>query len=332
MICVVSKGTIYGITAFEIFRQLVHHKEVECFVLEIAVDNGIFNHLKSSCLSKKKSNCRLEVTTNTFEKYIVCNEPIQYSFQLQLILNHNVTTIFIEDILLCQIRVLLAPILNLRRCNTLDEALMNWSLNNSFIPQKEYIDHKKLVLTNMVECNQTFFKEIFVWFLRCKNISKFVPTKFLNKVIAIQKSKTDIKTKYICFMDIIVLINKYFTNIVQKYMIKNDLSVSIELYGYKQEVLSLSRKSLYLVEKKGCLRLKSFAILFNLRWFFNTMYNCKKSIGLDGEYGHTENGYGQTFHKYDDMIKWVITHPNALKDAELVVLDPIPTEYIFNDL
>jgi hypothetical protein len=91
------------------------------------------------------------------------------------------------------------------------------------------------------------------------------------------------------------------------------------------------RKSLYLIRKNNdYLHLKSFAILFNLRWFFNTRYNSKKALGFDGEYGRTITGYGQTFHKYDDVLLWLTTHPNTIEDVEFVILDPIPSHYIFN--
>jgi hypothetical protein len=99
----------------------------------------------------------------------------------------------------------------------------------------------------------------------------------------------------------------------------------------RDEMNLKNRKSLYLVRKNvDDLHLKSFAILFNLRWFFNTMYNSKKAFGLDKEYGITEDGYyGQTIYKYDDVLLWLITHPNTIDEVEFVVLDPIPPNYIF---
>jgi hypothetical protein len=140
-------------------------------------------------------------------------------------------------------------------------------------------------------------------------------------------------------MDIITRINDYFVKMVKNYYKKEhvkditdyNLDFSIELYGRKEEIMDpTSRKSLYLVQKhEDHIHLKSFAILFNLRWFFNTRYNCKKSLGFDFQYGRTINGYGQTFHKYDDVLRWLVTHPNAIEDVEFVVLDPIPPNYIF---
>jgi hypothetical protein len=140
-------------------------------------------------------------------------------------------------------------------------------------------------------------------------------------------------------MDIITRINDYFVKMVKNYYKKEhvkditdyNLDFSIELYGRKEEIMDpTSRKSLYLVQKhEDHIHLKSFAILFNLRWFFNTRYNCKKSLGFDFQYGRTINGYAQTFHKYDDVLRWLVTHPNAIEDVEFVVLDPIPPNYIF---
>lgn len=82
---------------------------------------------------------------------------------------------------------------------------------------------------------------------------------------------------------------------------------------------------------KDDLKFKSLGILFNLRWFFNTRNNNKKIFGLDGEYGLTDEGLiGQTFHKYDDVLLWLVSNPNTLEEVEFVVIDHISDFYIFN--
>lgn len=352
-----TKGTIFGQTAFKIFKELTKQSSINCQEFHIKLGNTEYNNIKNiknngfinpikliefdNIKIKKSSNCKLEVSLKSILYFLYKdNLPLNYSFFLTVHLNQKLTQIIIEDVCMCQINVLLEPLLNLRKCYSINEALMNWSLNNNFLSFQEYFNHSKLINNGIVECNQKYFDEILKWFLRCKNILNFVPKKFLNKVKNIQKSKKAIENKYIQFMDIIILINKYFIKMVRKYYnFENvgklnlyNLTFPIELYGNKEDILNpIKRKSLYLVKKKkDYLYLKSFAILFNLRWFFNTRYNSKKSLGLDGEYGKTINGYGQTFHKYDDVIKWLVTHPNTIEDVEFVILDPIPFEYIFN--
>ncbi|CCV01885.1 hypothetical protein IIV22A_041R [Invertebrate iridescent virus 22] len=357
-----KKGIIFGETAFKIFKKITTFSDptkglIECQNFHIKMDTIDFNAVKHDyavkhgCINpvefekvkiKKKSNCKLELNFNSTTCFLYIL-PLNYSFSLKINLNQKITQINIEDVCMCQINVLLEPLLNLRKCYTINEALMNWSLNNNFLFFQDYFNHSKLINNGIVECNPKYFDEILRWFLRCENILNFVPKKFLNKVKLIQKSKINITNKYIQFMDIIILINKHFTKMVRKYhTFENigklsfyNLNFPIELYGNKEDILNpnIKRKSLYLVKKKNdYLHLKSWAILFNLRWFFNTRYNSKKSLGLDGEYGRTINGYGQTFHKYDDVLQWLVTHPNTIEDVEFVVLDPIPLEYIFNGL
>jgi hypothetical protein len=90
------------------------------------------------------------------------------------------------------------------------------------------------------------------------------------------------------------------------------------------EKLPTRRISVSFTPFPGCVELRPFAVLDNLRWFFNTRFNSCETFGLDGEYGRSLLGLGQTFHKYEDMLKWLISHPHSINSAELVVLDTIP--------
>ena len=225
---------------------------------------------------------------------------------------------------------------------------------------------KKVQSADNEVTNVQYLKSKMGWFLNHNTINLLVPPKFIKKVkrnlVIVQKNPDLYVEVTITFLTILFNIKKYFVKKVQQYYIKEcvysvglfDLIFDIELYGRKEEVLNHNqRKSLHLtpptqskynyfhhfsqsrsvpdtIEEEDYFHLKSSAILYNLRWFFNTTCNNKKSFGLDGEYGLTEDGKnGQTFHKYDDVIFWLVTHPNTIKEVEFVVLDPIPRNYIF---
>lgn len=344
----ITTGIISGQSAFEIFKQISKNNgdnfhNIILKEIHLKFDSISFNSVGDGLLDhyykiKKISNCKLEATlklsTDT-TKYFLYKEMFDNEYcSLTLKLNSTLYQIKIENIFNVQINVLLEPLLNLRNCYSIEEALMNWALNNKFMVQQNYIKHGK-ILDDLGLYKPKHFEKYLSYFLGCENIIKFVPNKFKNKVLNIQKTKQNNPVE---FMTTIDLINKFFINKVKKYHKKEkiyklgsfNLNFSFELYGSKDEVYHpTNRKSLYLVKKDGYLHLKSFAILFNLRWFFNTRYNSKKVLGLNKEYGITNHGYGQTLYKYDDVLLWLITHPNAIENVELVVLDPIPFNYIF---
>lgn len=328
-----ENGIIFGQTAFKILKTISDHDQNHNIVLDEI-------HLKSNktynYTIKKISNCKVEVTGKP--KYFIYSptDSTKNFITLNLMINSTLQKVILEDILDVQINVLLQPIIDLRKCESLNEALMNWSLNNIFLQSQEYFNHKKLISLNIVSLN---LKRKIFWFLKEKNVQKFVPKNFLQKVNRIQKSKKNYLILLEEFMDIIQHINQHFIKMVKKYYKMENVAqiqpynftFPIELYGNREEI-NECRKSLYLVRKnKDFIHLKSFAILFNLRWFFNTRYNSKKSLGFDKEYGITIDGYGQTLHKYDDVLLWLITHPNTIEDVEFVVLDPIPSNYIFKE-
>lgn len=343
-------GIIFGQTAFKIFKKLETSEKVDLSEFHIKLDalhfnnlrDGYFNHLYQI---KKISNCKLGVVHNGVRYYLYKDMPgvVLSHHTLTLFLNGELTLIKIEMILSVQINVLLEPLLNLRKCQSLNEALMNWSLNHSFddITPLGYINHSKLLENfpkEVIEFNYNSIPEILKKFLNCDDIL-LIPQRFLKKVLALQKKKDNenIRIKVSKFMDIITFITKHFTKLVHRYskfegvadVSRYNLNFPIELYGNPKKI-GCKRKSLFLFKRNNdYIRLKSFAILHNLRWFFNTRYNSKKSLGFDGEYGRTINGYAQTFHKYDDVLLWLITHPNTIEDVEFVILDPIPPNYIF---
>lgn len=374
-----TNGIISGQTAFKIYEIICNNCNQKLEFLDLRdidqihikldpmtfnnIRDGYFNHLYKI---KQISNCKLRVTTKIqqkFEYFLYKEMPgtiIKY-VSLNLMINSTLLNVKIEDITSVQLDTLLSPLINLRKCYDINEALMNWSLNNNFINFQTYIDHKQLLYGENSIINQINLISNISWFLECKNIIKFVPKKFIRKVSFLhRKTNRDVnpfghmgpndlgawvigsekvKKLFIDFMDILSDINKHFVKMVRKYhrteqisqISSYNLNFPIELYGNKEDIFHPTRrKSLFLVRKNNDhLHLKSFAILFNLRWFFNTRYNSKKSLGFDGEYGRTINGYGQTFHKYDDVLLWLITHPNTIEDVEFVVLDPIPSNYIF---
>lgn len=339
-----ENGIIFGQTAFKILKTISEVGKDHNIILDeihLKFDpiyfNRDFNHLYRI---RKISNCKLQATSKHEKtKYFLYKDmpgAIIKSFSLELMINSMLQNINIEDIVSVQINVLLQPLIDLRKCQSINEALMNWSLNNIFLEFQDYFNHKKLINSSLVTCDPLSFKRNVSWFLANENIDKFVPKRFLQKVNCIQKSK---KILIIEFMDVVERINEHFIKMVRKYYKTEHVAqitsynyiFPIELYGKKDEIYHPTcRKSLYLVRKsKDYLHLKSFAVLFNLRWFFNTRYNSKKSLGFDKEYGRTINGYGQTIHKYDDVLLWLITHPNTIEDVEFVILDPIPPNYIF---
>lgn len=344
---VLKNGIIFGQTAFKILKTISESDQNHNIFLEeihIKVNSTYFDRVKNGCLDplfriKKISNCKVSFGDNP-KYFLYMDDGTVEHFSSNLTINTTLTSLLFEDILDVQINSLLQPIIELRRCKSINEALMNWSLNNIFIENQDYFNHKKLISSNMVCSNAIYFKKKVWWFLKNENIQQFVPKKFLQKVEHIHKSKKTHSMLLIEFMDIVVHINQYFLKMVRKYyktehvqqITSYDYSFPIELYGNMEEINHpTNRKSLYLVRKnKEHVRLKSFAILFNLRWFFNTRYNYKKSLGFDKEYGKTVNGYAQTFHKYDDVLLWLITHPNTVEEVEFVVLDPIPPNYIFS--
>lgn len=355
-------GIIFGQTAFKIFNIICNnYEDYYCNKINFKMDeihlkldpmtfnnvrDGYFNHTYKI---KQISNCKLQVTT---KKQGYCDEIKYFLYKdipctiikyvlLNLKINSTLQRIKIQDITSVQLNTLLSPLINLRKCFDINEALMNWSLNNNFMEFQTYIHHRQLGSDSII--NRLNLVKNISWFLGCESIINFVPKKFVHKVSSLHnKSNRNTVKMFNEFMDIISHINEHFIKMVRKYhkteqisqITSYSLSFPIELYGNKEDIFNpTKRKSLFLTRKNNDhLHLKSFAILFNLRWFFNTRYNSKKSLGFDGEYGRTINGYGQTFHKYDDMLLWLITHPNTIEDVEFVILDPIPSNYIFQNL
>jgi hypothetical protein len=344
-----TTGVVFGQTAFNIFNQIEQNFSLNMDEIHLKLDPQDFNNVRAGLFDqtfkiKKISNCKIGITSNKIKFFLYKDMPgviLKYS-SFEIMINSIQYTLKVENLLSVHINGLLEPLLNLRRCQSLNEALMNWSLNKKFTSSTmvmSSIKIKKLMELSMIDCNPIDFKEKLRWFLTHENIINFVPSKFIKKVKVLHQSKKNTSILYPQFMDIITRINDYFVKMVKNYYKKEhvkditdyNLDFSIELYGRKEEIMDpTSRKSLYLVQKhEDHIHLKSFAILFNLRWFFNTRYNCKKSLGFDFQYGRTINGYAQTFHKYDDVLRWLVTHPNAIEDVEFVVLDPIPPNYIF---
>jgi hypothetical protein len=310
-------GVVCGKTAFNIYKGEKHILDS----IQLKIDFKKVKHIKFHRLS----NCKIKTTINNI-KFILYDNCTISSSKIQIFIHERLHTINIENIINVAIDVYLEPLLNLRNCKDINEALMCWSLNGYFNTNLPSLENHNL--------DFNVLKDKICWFLNHKTINNLVPKKFINMVK---------KTPY-TFLSTLFKINKYFMDKVQKYHNKNNIRnltqfnfmFNIELYGKKEELFndSLHRKSLMMVgnNNKDYLHLKSFAILYNLRWFFNTVYNDKKPLGLDGEYGcSTVNGkYGQTFHKYDDVILWLITHPNTIEEVEFVVVDPIPKNFIFN--
>lgn len=359
-----NSGIISGSTAFKIYENIFENIKVSEIHMKIDFKN--LNILPNFLPNFKKiSNCRIKTTVENINFYLNSSSTTAFIL-LDTFINGLMYTIKVENILDVMIEVLLDPLLRLRNCEDTNEALMCWSLTHldEIRPKslsKFYSQHQPLldfikirkILTKKVQStdnevtNVWYLKSKMGWFLNHNTINLLVPSKFIKKVkrnlVIVQKNPDLYVEVTITFLTILFDIKKYFVKKVQQYYIKEcvysvgpfDLIFDIELYGRKEEVLNHNqRKSLHLTpptqSKYDYFHLKSFAILYNLRWFFNTTCNNKKSFGLDGEYGLTKDGKnGQTFHKYDDVIFWLVTHPNTIKEVEFVVLDPIPRNYIF---
>lgn len=332
-------GIIFGQSAFNIlynhFNGITNH-EINEFHLKFESQQFEFmmNQVHKFKI-KRISNCKVLLTYNNI-KYFLYQSDCNDLFEIEIMINSTMEKVKIENIIDIQIDVLLGPLLSLRKCKGLDEALMCWSLNKNFLSPQVYIDPKNWTSSNLSFCNDDILNKKLGWFLTNDNLMTIVPQRFINKVRKIHKSK---QKNTVDFMDIITNINQYFIKKVHTYFVQEkisnitsfDLNFNIELYGRCMGKFDPknSRKSLYLKrQNKDDVHFKSLAILFNLRWFFNTINNNQKPFGLDGEYGHCSLGYGQTFHKYDDVILWLVTHPNTVNEVEFVILDPIPPQYI----
>ena len=336
-------GVFFGQSAFNIFYNhfngTVNHKIDEA---HLKLEGSQFDFMVKQTNSyriKKLSNCKILLTINKLDKstmkYFLYRKSMvdtSKNLQLEIMVNSTKQKINIDNIIDVQINILLEPLLNLRRCESLNEALMCWSLNGYFLKDQKYIKYDG---SKIPVFDDGILKDALRRFLTNDNILTFVPKQFINKIKKIHNSKQKNINEV---MDIITNINRYFIKKVQTYFRKEkistitsyDLNFKIELYCDDLNHQNNNRKSLSFIRKnKDDIHLKSLAILFNLRWFFNTRYNHQESFGLDGEYGKCSTGYGQTFHKYDDVILWLITHPNTLNEVELVVLDPIPPQYIW---
>lgn len=352
-------GTIIGQTAYYIYRflcgreALLELNEIHMRLSSLDefhhIRNGSLNHIFSL---RKISNCKLQLTfkANSVIKFFVF-QPMygQIGFEeftsseVEVMLNSNLEKVRIENILNAEMSVLLEPLLNLRDCKGIDEAFFNWTLNKKF-NEIGYIDHKQLSQLKL-EYSLDNLKRSVALFLSISNIRRFVPEKFVKKVRKVinflyskkvVKRQEDFKVQsYADFLEVITSINKYFVDKVRRNQSSYEINLlfidfPIKLFGKKEDFLHESkRKSLFLVRKnEDDIHFKSLAILDNLRWFFNTRYNATKSLGFDGEYGRAINGYGQTFHKYDDVMLWLKTHPHTIEEVEYVILDPIPPNYI----
>lgn len=334
-----SKGIIFGQTAFKIFYNLSKNNNNNDLLLNeihLKLEPTDFDEVQNKKIfNKKLSNCKLEVNHKNVKYLLYKNNLNENFFELELSINSTIRKVNIENILNVEIDVLLEPLINLRKCSNINEALMNWSLNSNFKPSQVYINHENII--PLIPSQTLNIAEKSRWMLTNKYFLTFSPKRLINKIKKIHNNKNKTDDTVMEFLNLINNINMYFTEMVKKYN-KNisplnsyTIDFPIELYGNKDEILHSKRKSLYMIKRnKDDLHLKSFAILFYLKWFFNTRYNYKKIFGLDGEYGQTLDGlYGQTFHKYDDVLLWLVTHPCAINETEFVVLDQIPPNYIF---
>jgi len=345
-----KKGIVTGQTAYQIYNTLSkveEHFNDQDF--HIQLDSVIFGYLSLYNKIKRITNCKLKTSFKNINLYIYKNvsEIDLESIPANIMVDSNLFSINLENIISVTINVLLEPLFKLRKCQSVEEAVYNWALNKIYLENPPYIDYKKLKELNMVRINPEYLNDQFNWLLTRPNIYNFIPKKYKTKLLNLQKMK---KNLWVEFMETIVSINKYFIKKVSTYHKStriNELTYffldfNIEFYGLKEEVLdkNIFRKQLLLYnlskvknshDNNHYLHLKSFAILNNLRWFFNTRNNNKKAFGFDGEYGLTKDGeYGQTYHKYDDVILWLTTHPNNIEDVEFIILDSIPLNYIFN--
>lgn len=386
---VFEKGIITRTSAIQLYKTLFqpdHKLDLsglnELHVVFYAEDFDYFRDLPKSnlCTIRKKSNCKLQLRQQNRE--LIQQQMKGNVDQNDELLDNNkgevsTTTIFLykdmpgttfnsvdvadfegqkislEYIVDVYCSVMLKPLIDLRNCNDLDEAMICWSLNKQFFDDQEneqdlidIMKHqiKTCGLENLqktILLQKEAFKSRIVWFLNHKHFQAFVPMKFQNRVKKLWKSRRLLsETSVVEFLDIMHNIHSYFVKKVKTYFNKNikginiyDLEYKIELYG-KREPDETGRISLFFEEYRPAnneqlVHYKSTAILNNLRWFFNTRFNSRETFGLDGEFGRGLSGYGQTFHKYEDMILFLVSHPNTVKHCELVVLDPIPENYIF---
>lgn len=221
--------------------------------------------------------------------------------------------------------MLFDPIFNLRNCKSINEAITSWALNYNFLKCKGVICVKNLSseILNLVEIESLSNK------LLTNPNSRFIPEKFLYKFQQVTKQTRPDPLKFMCLVnELYLLVQKHYTIEQVDRLIPYHLIFPIKLFCQRKELQLVKDgdhrwASLRLVQKfEDDLKFKSLGILFNLRWFFNTRNNNKKIFGLDGEYGLI----GQTFHKYDDVLLWLVSNPNTLEEVEFVISD----FYIFN--
>lgn len=260
-------------------------------------------------------------------------------------LNGSFVSVNLENLGTVTFGVLFDPVFNLRNCKSINEAITSWALNYNFLKCKDVIDVKNLSseILNLVEIESLSNK------LLMNPNSRFIPEKFLYKFKQVTKQTRPNFKDPLKFMCLVNELYFYLCKLVQKHytieqvdrLIPYHLIFPIKLFCQRKELQLVKdedhrahqhRASLRLVQKfEDDLKFKSLGILFNLRWYFNTRNNNKKIFGLDGEYGFTEEGLtGQTFHKYDDVLLWLVSNPNTLEEVELVVIDHISDFYIFN--
>lgn len=385
-------GTIFGQTAYDIYIAIQKESGFYASTLHLKLEPVLFElmiHTNLNRKLKKITNCMLKTSIKgkTFVeddqrssppldvlgrrvsesiKLFLCKNVDINSIEpvlIKIMINTQPLQVKIENIVETTINILLEPILNLRKCKDIEEALTNWALNAVYLESPVYIDFKKLKTLNVVEIDPKYLNGKISWFLATNNIRDFVPQKFLNKIRKLHKSK---KNLWVEFMEVVNDINRYFVKKVRAYHKYNHidsmtyfyLDFPIELYGTdlafseRRSKLLLYDPSKKVPEKpsqfmlglayalsgtipkpppppKTYLRLRSTLIFENLRWFFNTRRNDGKAFGFNGIYGLIDGCYGQTFYKYDDVILWLVTHPNTIEEVELVVLDPIPQNYIY---
>ncbi|AHL67594.1 hypothetical protein DH26_gp101 [Chloriridovirus anopheles1] len=354
---VLSRGIITRESALRVFEHIFGNegsKELDLSELHCMFYPEEFNNFRNLPKITKKSNCKLLFIHNHI-KYFLYKDMPGTTFN-DIVIPGNLIggnlgggNLRIEYIVDVYVNVLLRPLFELRDCDNLDEALMCWSLNNRFSEadsnnanvaktiqsrQHELSTFQKQILFPE-KTGTTIFKKQLDRLLNHKYIHLLVPSKFIIKIKTMHKAKHVSEITVCKFLDIVTNIHVYFKKKVKRYHERNikgvkreDLDFPIELYG-RVAVEGESKLSLHFAPFEGCVHYKSTAILNNMRWFFNTRYNSKEVFGLDGEFGRGLCGYGQTFHKYVDMILFLVSNPNTYKHCELVVLDPIPSEFIF---
>ena len=257
-------------------------------------------------------------------------------------LNGSFVSVNLENLGTVTFGMLFDPIFNLRNCKSINEAITSWALNYNFLKCKGVICVKNLSseILNLVEIESLSNK------LLTNPNSRFIPEKILYKFQQVTKQTRPDPLKFMCLVNelyfyLCKLVQKHYTIEQVDRLIPYHLIFPIKLFCQRKELQLVKDgdhrahqhwASLRLVQKfEDDLKFKSLGILFNLRWFFNTRNNNKKIFGLDGEYGLTDEGLiGQTFHKYDDVLLWLVSNPNTLEEVEFVVIDHISDFYIFN--